>query len=267
VRSALPALWRRLLEAGDVHGSVVVAGAEGPSKGALAGGIAVFIDEYLAAPTPHLSSRIYERILSDRSPVLPLKRVAAANAARGLNLLILHFFLRYPPPLDEQGRLVLGAAHSSFQRSHGGYRIRRVVQDAYEGRLRVCRRCKRRQKDGHRRTEPAASVAKKAPHSNPPAGSPSGAGNWILTAARPQVYPLIEDSTRSTSRFLDPRGRWHRGRRWRGAKGRCRCAVCRARCARFSPVPALHKHRNQVTLFRYSLDELFWRGVEGESRT
>ena len=135
LREALPSIWRRLFIAGQVHGGVVIdPNAPGPESIA-SFAMCVFVDEgfvtnYLGAPSPYPSTLVYERILADRSPILPMKDVAAANSSGTLNLLILHFGLRHPPE-SERGLAAIAVSHSGFRLFFVGYRIGRVLQEAY----------------------------------------------------------------------------------------------------------------------------------------
>lgn len=136
VRSALPSLWRKLLHAGELHAGAVVEERGGGHETPLSCGMTVFLEErfvadYLRAPAPYLTARVYEHVLKGRSPILPAKDVAAANAAAQLNLAILHFAIREPPSDDDRGRMILSAAQAGFRLCHLGYRVRRVLAEGY----------------------------------------------------------------------------------------------------------------------------------------
>ena len=90
-----------------------------------------FVSDYLRAPSPHPAALVYERILAGRSPVLATKDLATANASGNLNLLILHFRIRHPTLHDDRARAVLTVFQSSFRLSYEGYRMKRVLQEAY----------------------------------------------------------------------------------------------------------------------------------------
>jgi hypothetical protein len=135
-RAALPALWRRLLSAGQLYGGIVVDEDREGDAALLACGMTVFVnerfvDDYLRAPSPYPAAIVYERLLENRSPVLDVRQVAVANAAAELNLLILHFGARQPAPHDDRGRATVATAQEGFRRTHIGYRLKRVLAEAY----------------------------------------------------------------------------------------------------------------------------------------
>src|SRR5919198_249486 len=83
MRAVLPSLWRKLHAAGQLHGGVVVDAVE--ANRILAFGMFVFLEEdfvvdLLRSPAPYLSTCVYDRILSRRSPVLSSRAIAAGNA-------------------------------------------------------------------------------------------------------------------------------------------------------------------------------------------
>jgi DNA-binding CsgD family transcriptional regulator len=130
--TAVAALWRELLREARIDGGVVV---EGPSDRLLAFGLTAFVDEpfladYLAAPRPSLAASVYEAARSNGSVLLGPAAVRHANEAGTLNFVILHFHLA--PDLDPavaQG--VVAAAETGFRLAHGGYRVRRLLQEAH----------------------------------------------------------------------------------------------------------------------------------------
>src|SRR5688572_18660738 len=135
VMARLPIVWRRLHRAGQLHGGVVVDPHLPEPESIVGFGLSVFLEEtflidYLAAPTPYLSTLVYERLLTGQPTVLPAKSIPAMNASGTLNLGILHFGLRHPPT-DDRGRAIVAIAQTGFRLSHGGYRLNRVVQEAY----------------------------------------------------------------------------------------------------------------------------------------
>ena len=139
VRASLPDLWRRLLANRQLDGSVVVE-TDPQGESVLAFGMTTFVDEsfvdeYLRAPEPRLSAVIYERVLNGRSPIVPSADLAALNAAGELNLVILHFGIGHDNPADERGRAIVSTAYAGFRAVHLGYRIKRVLQEAYEPEL------------------------------------------------------------------------------------------------------------------------------------
>ena len=129
----LAALWRELLREERISGGVVVE-ATAPDR-VLAFGLMAFVDEeflagYLAAPQPYLSASLYEGIRSRRSLFLGPLDVRQANEAGTLNFVILHF--RLAPDLEPSvAQGAVAAAEAAFRLAHSGYRIRRVLQEAY----------------------------------------------------------------------------------------------------------------------------------------
>ena len=136
IREALPSLWHRLFVAGQLHGAVVVDPDVSGPESIAACSMSVFLDEafvadYLRTPSPHLAALVYEQILAGRSPVLATKDLPAANSSGNVNSLILHFKLRHPTPSDDRGRAVLAVFHSVFRLFFVGYRMKRILQEAY----------------------------------------------------------------------------------------------------------------------------------------
>jgi hypothetical protein len=132
--ASLAALWRELLREERISGGVV---AERPSSDrVLAFGLTTFVDErfvadYLAAPTPHLSASLYEGVQSQRSLLLDPLAVRHANGAGALNFVILHFRL-LPDLVPAVAEAAAAAAQAGFRLAHGGYRVRRVLQEAHD---------------------------------------------------------------------------------------------------------------------------------------
>lgn len=91
----------------------------------------IFVTDYLRAPSPYPAALVYERILAGRSPVLATKDLPASNSSGNMNLLILHFRLRHPTLNDDRARAVLTAFQTTFRLFFQGYRMRRVLQEAY----------------------------------------------------------------------------------------------------------------------------------------
>jgi hypothetical protein len=136
LKAALPSLWQRLFLAGQLHGGVVVDPEVSGPESIAAFSMCVFVDEafiadYLRAPTPYPAGLVYERILAGRSPVLTTKALPAANSSGNMNLLILHFRTRNPLLDNDRARAVVAAFQSSFLLFFAGYRMRRVLQEAY----------------------------------------------------------------------------------------------------------------------------------------
>ena len=133
VRAALPVLWRQLLRDDALHGGVVVDATLSPSI--VAFGLTTFVNddfvsEYLAAPRPYLSAIVYERALAGRSPILSEQDLRQGNSAGTLNFVILHFGLGLRLS-TAAAMAAVGAAEVGFRLRHTGYRVRRVLQEAY----------------------------------------------------------------------------------------------------------------------------------------
>lgn len=130
---SLAALWRELLQEERISGGVVVQAPE--ADGVLAFSVTGFVDEtflydYLTAPKPYLASRLYEVVRAKRSLLLHPRDVREANTAGTLNFIILHFSVA--PALDpETGHAAAASAQVGFRLAHGGYRIRRLLQEAH----------------------------------------------------------------------------------------------------------------------------------------
>jgi DNA-binding CsgD family transcriptional regulator len=136
LRAALPALWRRLLSAGQLNAGVVIdADISGGHSIAAFGMTAfvsdAFVEQHAASPRPYLSAIVYEGLLSGHSPILDAQQVRRANSSGGLNLLILHFGTRGPVPTDPRALAAVGVAQEGFRLTHAGYRIRRILQEGY----------------------------------------------------------------------------------------------------------------------------------------
>ena len=136
IRTALPALWYRLLSAGQLNAGVVInPDVSGPQSVVAFGMTAfvrdAFVEEHVASPKPYLSALVYERLLSGDSPILDAQEVRRANSSGNLNLLILHFGTCAPTPKDTKNLAAVTAAQDGFRLTHVGYRIRRVLQEGY----------------------------------------------------------------------------------------------------------------------------------------
>ena len=136
VKAALPALWHRLLSAGQLNGGVVVDGDRSVEQSIAAFGMTAFVsdafvEEHFALPRPYLSGIVYQRVLSGHSPILDAHQVRRANSSGSLNLLILHFGTRAPAPADQRALAAVGVAQEGFRLTHAGYHIRRILQEVY----------------------------------------------------------------------------------------------------------------------------------------
>lgn len=136
LRQRLPAVWRRLHVAGQLHGGVVVDPERQERDRIVAFGLTTFLTErfvreFLDAPVPYVSGLVYERVLADRSPLLDASALPRANATADLNLLILHFGMHGGALASGRAPAIASVAQEGFRLTHVGYGIRRVLQEAY----------------------------------------------------------------------------------------------------------------------------------------
>jgi DNA-binding CsgD family transcriptional regulator len=135
VKAALPSLLRRLFQTEQITGGVVVDPKSTGADSIVGFGLTTFLGEafvaeFLAAPQPYVSGIVFERLLSGGSPVLRRHEIGRANESGNLNLLVLHFGMR-ANPADGRGLAIIAAAEAGFRLSHAGYRVRRLMQEAY----------------------------------------------------------------------------------------------------------------------------------------
>lgn len=91
-----------------------------------------FIGEYLTAPTPYPSMALLDRVRAgDRSVLLDEAGVGAANAGGGLNQMTVYYGQLVKDPRDPRCREMLPATHKLHREVHGGYRMRRFLQDEW----------------------------------------------------------------------------------------------------------------------------------------
>jgi hypothetical protein len=136
IGAAIPALWYRLLSAGQLNGGVVIHPDLPGPQSIVAFGMTVFVDdafvdEHAASPRPYLSGILYQRLLSGDSPILDARQLRRANSSGNLNLLILHFGTSAPTPSETRNHAAVTTAQDGFRLTHVGYRIRRVLQEGY----------------------------------------------------------------------------------------------------------------------------------------
>ena len=132
----MPSLWSRLLVAGQLHGGAMVDPHPSHAGSVVGFGLSVFVDnafveEYFRAPRPYLSALVYDRMLTDRSPVLTREALRLANTDGTLNLLVLHFGMRESDPPTSRELEIVEKGRLGFRLTHEGYRVRRVMQEVY----------------------------------------------------------------------------------------------------------------------------------------
>jgi DNA-binding CsgD family transcriptional regulator len=93
-----------------------------------------FAEEFFSRPRNYLDAALYERILDGQSPVLSIPQIARANAADGVNLVVLNFGLRNHDIGDAQTQRVLQGGTTAFFALHAGYRIKSVLNEVFGAR-------------------------------------------------------------------------------------------------------------------------------------
>ena len=134
ILEALPAIWTRLLQAGQLVTAVVEDPARPASQRTRGVGLTVFVEESFAdsilrEPVPYLNARLHEMIVAGRSPVLMPDQIAAANTNCGLTLLPLHFATPSVDVSDPGVLRLLAASQDLFRLVHAGFRVRRVIKE------------------------------------------------------------------------------------------------------------------------------------------
>ncbi|MEZ5843274.1 MAG: helix-turn-helix transcriptional regulator [Hyphomicrobiaceae bacterium] len=100
-------------------------------------GLSAFVMEadvarYLAEPTPFPSLSCLERARNgDPTVFLDSEAIGRANAGEGLNQLTVYYGQTVKDPADPRWRHMLPASHKLHREVHGGYRMRRLMQDEW----------------------------------------------------------------------------------------------------------------------------------------
>lgn len=91
------------------------------------------VDRYLASPSPFPSLQMLEAALKEGTSgvFLDTEAVARANATGGLNQLTIFYGQTVNDPSSPQWRRLLPASHKLHREVHGGYRMRRLLQDEW----------------------------------------------------------------------------------------------------------------------------------------
>ena len=135
ILSALPQFWQRLF---DEHAMISCVTEDlDPRTGAsiVAFGADVFVTdtfmtEARAGREPHLANRVIQRELDGHaSPVLRRKAIARANAAEGLNVIIIH-----AASSDMSIYAIPHSLSEAFIWSHRGYHLREILQEVWDER-------------------------------------------------------------------------------------------------------------------------------------
>lgn len=91
-----------------------------------------FVDAYLAAPSPFPALKVLERARrGERDLLLSSAEIGRGNAGGGLNQLTVYYGQSTKDPADPAWRRILPASHKLHREVHGGYRMRRLLQDEW----------------------------------------------------------------------------------------------------------------------------------------
>ena len=120
---------------GIMQMTVIEDGARPPESRLIAFGNSVFVTDAFAEEAkttlaPHLSAQVAQRCLDERSPILSLSAVRAANSGPGLTLLVLHVGWRESLSAEES-RWAKGKLLEALLFTHGGYRLKELLQEIY----------------------------------------------------------------------------------------------------------------------------------------
>ncbi len=140
LRAALPMLWERLIQAGNLSMMSMEDAALPVRQRIQAWGISMPVSTATVEafrldgrPDPHLSRRIYRAMLDGRLPVMTDRELGVANARGELVLFNLHFSMRNDDLGDAYVLGVLNMAHEVFRFGHRGFNLRAMY---YEGGVR-----------------------------------------------------------------------------------------------------------------------------------
>lgn len=134
LRACLPVLWRQWLGGGTMLMSVIEEGVSTPCPvgfGASVFVTASFAEEARTRLPPPLAAQVSRQALEGVSPVLSREEVGRANAGEGLNLLVLMIGWATGRLSAEEVRWVKAKLMEAFLFTHGGYKIRQVMQEVY----------------------------------------------------------------------------------------------------------------------------------------
>jgi DNA-binding CsgD family transcriptional regulator len=135
---AFAALFASLMAEERIRGVCVEQLEHGQSEWTMAAlGLSAFvpeaeIDAYLASPMPYPSLLLLQKARDgDRGVFLDDGAIARANAGPGLNQMTLYYGQITKDPSDPRWRPLLAASHKMHREHHGGYRMRRLLQDEW----------------------------------------------------------------------------------------------------------------------------------------
>lgn len=128
-------LWQEWLRAGTMQMAVIEDGSRPVESRLVAFGNSVFVTDTFAEEAktvlaPYLSAQIIQRCIDERTPLLSLNAVRAANSGTGLTLMVLHVGWRASLSVDEM-RWVKGKLLEALLFTHGGYRLKEMMQEIY----------------------------------------------------------------------------------------------------------------------------------------
>ncbi len=135
LRARLPEIWHTLNRSHLLLGSVTDDTAV-PDDPVSAFGMSVclapaFVDDCLSRAEPYMAMAVYRAIEARHSPVLSVRDIARANAGDGLHVLVLHYWQDDLDPAHPRGQALMAAGHMAFRLAHEGFRINRVLWEAY----------------------------------------------------------------------------------------------------------------------------------------
>ena len=135
---AFTALFASLMAEERIRGNCMEQLEHGKSQWTMAAlGLSAFvpeaeIDAYLANPMPYPSLLLLQKARDgDRGVFLDESEIARANAGPGLNPMTLYYGQITKDPNDPRWRPLLAASHKMHREHHGGYRMRRLLQDEW----------------------------------------------------------------------------------------------------------------------------------------
>lgn len=135
LRVRLPEIWQSLNRAHVLLGSVIedttVDGSPVAGYGMSVFLQPAFVDDCLRRGEPYLAAQVYRAVEAGRSPVRSVGEIARANAREGLDLLILQYWQQDIDPGHPRGQAIMATGHAAFRLAHEGFRINRVLWEAY----------------------------------------------------------------------------------------------------------------------------------------
>lgn len=138
--AALPEIWRQWLIGGAVSASVMELRNGSAAPKIVQFGMSVFVTnqfmtEARTGGAPHLGVDLIRRVRAERSPVLNLDAIRAANSGAGLNLIVCHFGVSAEELTPDQELLLVNRMPESFFLLHEGYNFQEILQEYYDVRF------------------------------------------------------------------------------------------------------------------------------------